>query len=160
MKTSLAPIGRRTVVHLPDIGVYSAVAKVDTGAYSSSLHAENIRLETDEDGTPILKYEIPMAETGGIRVRLNATKDFFVKKVRSSNGLTQERFGIWTPVIIRGVRFLGVFTLADRAKMRHSLLIGRKLIRARFVVDVGLDESKDSPRLMPLESPAGKTSAP
>ncbi|HEX7261419.1 MAG TPA: RimK/LysX family protein, partial [Luteolibacter sp.] len=41
-------IGRREWIALPDLGVSPMNAKTDSGARSSSIHAENVELSADE----------------------------------------------------------------------------------------------------------------
>ena len=57
--------------------------------------------------------------------------------ITSSNGKTQRRRIIKTPLRIGDVEFRAEISLANRADMRFPMLIGRSSLRRRFVVDSG-----------------------
>lgn len=139
-------IGRRAVASLNDLGITRIVGKVDTGAYSSSLHAENIRVTTDSEGD-LLHYDI-IPDTGTLEtvsggVESLQTRDFFTRLVKSSNGQEERRYSIRTKITIQGITFPAVITLSDRSHMSWPLLIGRRLLRSRFIVNVELDQDND-----------------
>jgi len=140
-------IGRRSVAKLKELGAVKIVAKIDTGAYSSTLHAENIHLALNKDNERVLKFDvIPSAqlETKDGKIQTIETKDYFVQKVRSSNGVIQERFSIKTKMTLEGRIFPAVLTLSNRSEMGYPLLIGRRLIRSRFIVNVELNEDNNT----------------
>jgi glutathione synthase/RimK-type ligase-like ATP-grasp enzyme len=140
-------IGRRSIAKLPELGATKIVAKIDTGAYSSTLHAENIHTAVNDDGERVLRFDVvPSAQlvTKDTKQQTIETKDYFVQKVRSSNGVTQERFSIKTRMTLEGRVFPAVLTLSDRSEMGYPLLIGRRLIRSRFIVNVELNEDNNS----------------
>lgn len=138
-------IGRRAVAALPDLGIDQAVAKIDTGAYTSSLHATNIRVETGQDGTPELVFDIALAD----RLRVAAgkqthrTKDFSVRQVRSSNGQVEDRYSFVSRLTLEGQTFRTALTLSDRSQMGYPLLVGRRALRSRFIVNVELTERSE-----------------
>lgn len=140
-------IGRRTIAKLPDLKISKVVAKVDTGAYTSTLHAENIRVESTQSGQDMLTFDVvptTLLSTNGGEVITVTTPDFFVQKVRSSNGHVQHRYSIRTRVSIEKRIFSAVITLSDRSEMGFPLLVGRRLLRSRFIVNVELDEDNQS----------------
>lgn len=135
-------VGRRTYVTFPELGIESVVAKIDTGAYSSSLHAESIKVDKKGD-KEVLSFEIAPGDyldLGDDRPKRVETDDFFVQKVRSSNGHIEERYSIRTKLNIEGRTFRATLTLTDRSAMGYPLLIGRKILRSRFLVNVELSE--------------------
>jgi glutathione synthase/RimK-type ligase-like ATP-grasp enzyme len=100
------------------------VAKVDTGADSSSLHAENIE---EKDG--ILSFTV-----GGQALSTDA---FFIKKVRSTTGHQDTRYYITLPISIGKKTYQLKTTLSNRASMTNEMLIGRRFLREhRLIVDV------------------------
>jgi len=140
-------IGRRSIAKLKDLGAVKVFAKIDTGAYSSTLHAKNIHTAVNEDGERVLRFDVvPSAqlETKDGKIQTVETKDFFVQRVRSSNGVTEERFSIKTRMTLESRIFSAVLTLSDRSEMGYPLLIGRRLIRSRFIVNVELNEDNSS----------------
>jgi hypothetical protein len=56
--------------------------------------------------------------------------------VRSSNGEVQERHVIEADVIIAGRTIRTKFNLADREAMNYPVLLGRRLLKGNFLVDV------------------------
>ncbi len=58
------------------------------------------------------------------------------KRIKSSNGQMQERPCIRTDVVMLGRRYKATITLTGRADMKYPMLIGRKYLHGRFLVDV------------------------
>jgi hypothetical protein len=124
-------IGRLEHIALPGLGVERVEAQIDTGAYRSALHYQRLRVRT-VDGQKRLTVVFQM---GGRR----KTKVFKVYKrvtVKSSNGETSRRYLISTRVRLNGFTVRTQFTLFDRSDMKYQVLLGRKFLRGRFVVDV------------------------
>lgn len=61
-----------------------------------------------------------------------------VRHVKSSNGTIQERIFIKTTLELYGKAFETELSLTDRASMKYPMLIGRKYLEGRFLVDVSL----------------------
>jgi len=120
-------IGRSDIVDLPDLGVENIHAKIDTGAYRSSLHCKKVYLENG-----FLYFTLHTA-TG---FQEYATKEWSQKEIRSSNGKIQKRYVIKTSMKLFGRRYKASISLSDRSKMKNPLLIGRKMLTKRFIVDV------------------------
>lgn len=120
-------IGRLDIVDLPDFGIENINAKIDTGAYRSSLHCSNIH---EKDGT--LRFT---PHTGENEHEVSSDK-WEVKTIKSSNGESQDRYVIQTRMIIFGRTLKTTLSLSDRSEMKNPLLIGRKLLNGKFIVDV------------------------
>ena len=125
-------IGWLEHIALPGLGVSRVEAKVDTGAYSSALHYQRLRLRT-EDG---IKRLVVTFQMGGLR-KTKVFRSFKRVTVKSSNGETSGRYLISTQVKLAGHVVRTQFTLFDRSDMKYQVLLGRKFLRGRFVVDVG-----------------------
>ncbi|MDR1300084.1 MAG: RimK/LysX family protein [Candidatus Nomurabacteria bacterium] len=133
-------VGRRVKARMPELNIKRIVAKIDTGAYSSSLHADNIRVENG-----ILKFDIKPSEyvtTKSGAVEHCEFSEFSAQKVRSSTGHLEERYTIKTKFSANSRVFVGTFMLSNRTDLGYPLLIGRRIIRSRFLVNVELDESR------------------
>jgi len=124
-------IGRVEVVDFPAAKVYNLRAKVDTGAYRSSVWATDIR---EDRGTLFFKLLGP--ESPNYSGHELKTKDFRLVEVENSFGHKQTRYSVFLKIKIDGKTFKSNFTLANRASKTYSALIGRKLLKNRFVVDV------------------------
>ncbi len=125
-------IGRIDKVDLPELGIENAKAKIDTGAYTSSLHCNKIKVEDSK-----LSFFIQLEyDNGTIHRDRFETSTFKVKTVKSSNGMTEDRYVIKTKIVLFGRPYLTEFSLTDRSSMKNPILIGRKLLNQRFMVDV------------------------
>ncbi|MEQ8335972.1 MAG: RimK/LysX family protein [Cyclobacteriaceae bacterium] len=123
-------IGRTDKIDLPDFEIFDVNAKIDTGAYTSAIHCIRINLI---DG--ILHFQIPGLMDHQV-LKDFTTNIYTTKRVRSSNGKTETRYSIKTHVLLFGHLYYEEFTLTDRSKMKNPILLGRKVLRNRFVVDV------------------------
>jgi hypothetical protein len=126
-------VGRREIVSFPDLKLFDLAAKMDTGANTTALHCHEVRVE---NGTLFFRPLDPShpAYDG----REHATVDFQQKLIRSSFGDEEMRYVIRTRIRI-GTRIIRSFIcLTNRKSMKYPVLIGRRLLKARFIVDVSL----------------------
>ncbi len=135
-------IGRKEKISLPELGLKLVWAKIDTGAFTSSLHAEHIR-EENVDGKKVLLFEILMPGHRSFTGKTLSFENYREKKVKNSFGQAETRYLIVSKIRIAGETFSAEFTLSDRSSMKNSILLGRKVLQDRFLVDVnGVDLSK------------------
>ncbi len=133
-RRELPVVGWRELAHLPELGLNGIPAKIDTGARTSSLHGKVIE-EFERDGEKFVRFEVDLADQGGCQVCEAVHVD--IRGITSSNGETQRRYVIKTPLRIGDVEFRAEISLADRSDMKFPMLIGRSSLRRRFVVDSG-----------------------
>ncbi len=131
---ALKTIGWREIVHLPDLGLRGIPAKIDTGARTSALHA-TILEEFCRDGQTYVRFAVDFPQQQVRQICEAIHIDW--RGITSSNGLTQQRRIIKTPLRIGGSRFRVEISLADRSDMEFPMLVGRSSLRGRFVVDSG-----------------------
>ena len=126
-------IGRREYVDFPQLGLIHVEAKVDTGAYTSSLHCEEISI-VEVEGIPTLNFTIinPVSQ----EKREYKFNTFSTKKIHNSFGEMEERFLIKTPLKIGRKNILVNISLSNRDKMRYPVLIGRRPLKGKFLIDV------------------------
>jgi hypothetical protein len=130
----LPTIGWREWLQLPELPLPWIKCKVDTGARSSSLHAIELEYENINDVT-FVKFAVqPHQGTSEPVVTCLAPVSEF-RRVRSSNGVQEERPVIVTTCALRGFLYPLELTLTDRQQMGFRMLLGREAIRGRFVVD-------------------------
>ncbi|QZH75969.1 MAG: ATP-dependent zinc protease [Erythrobacter sp.] len=127
-------IGWRERVDLPDLGLHAIPAKIDTGARTSSLHA-TVLAQFERDGRNFVRFAVDFPAQHVRQVCEAVQVDW--RGVTSSNGETQRRMIIKTPLRIGGQIFRVEISLADRSDMKLPMLIGRSSLRRRFVVDSG-----------------------
>lgn len=125
MKEVKVMIGRKETVSFPEFDLLNQVAKVDSGAYTSSIHIDAANVEGDK---LIVQFS---DEEHHVVVFDTWTK----KKVKSSNGITNERYSIIVKIQLGESIYNAVFTLNDRAKMKYPVLLGRKFLSKYFLID-------------------------
>lgn len=125
-------IGRAEKIDfLIDENALGIPAKIDTGAYSSSVWASDI---VEKDGVLefVLLGPIHLQYTG----EKISTSKYRVVTVQNSFGKSEKRYGLDLTVRFCGKKVTTFFTLADRSKKLYPVLVGRKLLSGRYVVDV------------------------
>ena len=124
-------VGRRELISILDLNLEDLDAKIDTGADSNALHCDNIVIENDMVHFCLLD-EVHESYHGK-RMSMPLYK---IKKVKSSNGEIQLRPSIKVSVEFFGKKYKSVISLTNRADMKFPMLIGRRFLKDRFVVDV------------------------
>ena len=123
-RLTLPQLGWKEDVQLPELRTGLLVAKIDTGARSSALHAEDIS---------VIGRRVSFRFDG----RFHEVKLVGAKRIKSSNGHTQIRPMIETEIILGQHRFVVDITLTDRGDMGVPMLLGREAIKGRFLVNAG-----------------------
>lgn len=128
-------IGRLEQVDFPEWDLFGIDAKIDTGAYTSSLHCHHIERIT-KDGKPFVRFNLLDPSHEIYNDKLFELPIHKSKTVKSSNGVAEERFIVKTTIRILDRKLEAQLSLTDRSEMRYPLLIGRRLLKGHFVVDV------------------------
>ena len=118
-------LGSIAKISLPIIGDESFLAKVDTGADSSSIHCDGFYVKDEVLYCKILALK-----------KILKFKNFSKKFVKSSNGEGSERYKVTLRVIVDGCEVVGKFTLNNRESMNYPVLIGKNILKKGFMVDV------------------------
>ena len=126
-------IGMTDLVDFPELALTDVPAKVDTGAFTSSLHCKKVRLV--RIGSDI-KLSFWVLGRAGEPARRYLTDEFSQRMIRNSFGVSEERYIIKTQIVLFGRPIRTEFSLANRERMRNPVLLGRQLLRDRFIVDV------------------------
>jgi len=126
-------IGRAEKISFPELGIKGVHAKIDTGADLSSVWATGIH---EENG--ILKFKLfgkksPYYTGKELEFR---KPDYLLTRIANSFGHRELRYVIKLQIKIGGKVIVGTFTLSDRSKKTYPILIGRKLLNRKFLVDV------------------------
>ena len=129
-------IGWREWVGLPDLGVIEVKAKVDTGADNSSLHAFEIE-RFDEGGIEMVRFEIHPRQRKRKPSISCVAQVAGERKVRNPGGRLETRPVIRTTLVVAGEELEALVNLTTRDEMTFRMLLGRRTVRSRFVVDPG-----------------------
>lgn len=121
------------LVDFPDLGWFDVQAKIDTGAFTSSLHCKDIQL-IKTDLHPILSFWL--IDKTGEPARQFYSDQFSQRMIRNSFGVAEKRYVIKTRIVLFKRIIRTEFTLADRERLKNPVLLGRKLLQNRFLVDV------------------------
>ena len=123
---SMKILGRSDRVDLPGLGLTGIHAKIDTGAYTCSLHCCWVKIENG-----ILEFVLLDKE----HTEFTGTKYYFKKftqrEIKNSFGEAEMRYIIKTTVTVHGKTIRAEFSLSDRDKLRFPVLLGRKILRNR-----------------------------
>ncbi len=148
MKPNIHIIGGEEKVSFPTLDINEVIAKVDTGADTSSIWCSQVKRL--ENGLECIFFGSDSQHFTGKTIFFK-NGDFKVSRVHNSFGHNQRRYKVKIPVIISGRRILASFTLSDRSKKTYSVLIGRRLLAKKFLVDVTLAGAKISKKLQKKE---------
>ena len=107
-------------------------AKIDTGADSSAIWASKVSV--DKDG--VLNFSLFGEGSEFYNGKFFKRTDFSVVKVRSTTGHEQIRYRTHFKVRIGGKKIKMLMNLSDRSKNDFPVLIGRRSISRKFLVDV------------------------
>ena len=125
-------VGRTAMVAIPSEGIDGITAKIDTGADSSSIWASELHVDQDNMLSFCLFAQGSPYYTG----KRHTTRAYTASIVRSAHGTVQIRYRVQITVRLAGRLIRGTFTLAERSSNAYPILVGCRLLRNKFVVDV------------------------
>ena len=137
-------VGWREHAALPALKIKQVIAKIDTGANIATIDAADIKFVTRKD----VKYVKFTVKKRNNTVRKTSAPLAGFKRIRSSNGDVERRPYIKTDILMDGITKNIELTLTDRGPMDYTMLIGRKALGRRWMVN---------PSISFLTSPNGKT---
>ena len=124
-------VGWKEQVALPDLKIKSVIAKIDTGANLATIDADDIKFFTRKD----VKYVKFTVKKRNNTVRKTSAPLAGFKRIRSSNGDVERRPYIKTDILMDGITKNIELTLTDRGPMDYTMLIGRKALGRRWMVN-------------------------
>ncbi len=123
-------IGRFEKADFPLLDLENISIKIDTGAYTSSIHCDNIIEKEDQLYCTFLDEEHPLYNGKEF-----IFKNYDIVFVKSSNGIIQKRYQVQSTIILFDKVFKISLSLSARQEMRFPVLIGRKFLTKKFLVD-------------------------
>lgn len=138
-------IGWREIISLPDLGVEAIKVKVDSGAATSALHATAIRYLEKNNGETWVSFVVTerMHPRRAIRVRAPLVEQ---RKVTSSMGHASVRPVIRTTIRLGSQSWEIEITLVNRDPMGFRMLLGRRALKNRYLINPAKSFVQSQPR--------------
>jgi hypothetical protein len=153
VRTGMVTLGSLEKIYI-DAVKSAFVARVDTGATTSSINAVDIQ-KFERDGKKWVKFHVSEEETAPENRKWVEAPIARHVKIRQSNTNDLERrpvVELW--VKIGRVHERSEFTLTDRTQMDYPILLGREFIQDVALVDVSRDFIESKAPKKPLKDPA------
>ncbi len=131
-KQPIDTIGSREMVDFPSLGLKNIPAKIDTGADSSAIWVSDIEQHSDDELSFVM-FAPGNRYYSGERINVTSYKTATVK---NSSGVSELRYKVRLVICVKGRTIKAWFNLADRSGMNYSVLLGRRLLKNKFLVDV------------------------
>jgi hypothetical protein len=128
-------IGRKDKADFPELFLKNINCKVDTGAYTSSIHCHHIH-EVIIDGNKFIEFQLLDPTHIKFQDEKFRTKRYKKKRIKNSFGQSEWRFVVETSIVLFGYEYPIELSLSERSEMKYPILIGRKLLRGKFIVDI------------------------
>lgn len=125
-------VGWREWVALPDLGIDSIKAKIDTGARTSALHGFSLDVAT-ERGVRVARFGVHPIQHDGDTVVWCSAPVIDERNVRDSGGRREWRFVIETPLRMGPIERPVELTLTGRDTMLFRMLVGRTALAGLYV---------------------------
>jgi hypothetical protein len=128
--------GWRESVALPEFGLETLGAKLDSGASLSSLHAIDIEIISRRRDRWV-RFWTESDELSDVPNRLIRCEARLIaeRSIRSSNGQTEVRPVVETILYMAGFQWPVELTLCDRSTLECKLLLGRSALASRCMID-------------------------
>ena len=127
-------IGRYDKADFPGFGLVDVDIKMDTGAYTSAIHCHAIGTK-EVDGEEVLFFNLLDPSYHQYEGKELSTDDFSQKTVKNSFGGSEMRYVIKTHIVLFGKKYVIDLSLSERGEMKFPILIGRKFLMKKFIVD-------------------------
>lgn len=133
MNKSILTIGRVENIALPRLGLTNVPARIDTGAKTSSIWASGIKVKNGK-----LEFYLFDESSKYFNSRKVVRKSYEQRVIAGSTGVAEKRYVVKMLVEVKGRKILASFTLANRSSQTYPVLVGRNILRGKFIVDVKL----------------------
>lgn len=130
-KTEKVIIGNAVAVSFPELGFEKVICRVDTGARNSAIWVSRAELV---DGTlEVVFFDKMSSYYTGEKHTFHSYERIVVT---NSTGHAEERYMVRILIKLKGKKIRARFTLANRSQQVYPILIGRNVLRGKFLVDV------------------------
>jgi hypothetical protein len=129
----LTIIGRVDRIRLVGHNAKLIPAKVDTGADISSIWAS--RIKEQDDHLRFVLFDKPSEYYTGEVIELSRA-DYRLTRIANSFGHKERRYVVKLRIHLAGRSVKASFSLANRSAKIYPVLLGRRLLKDKFLVDV------------------------
>lgn len=127
-------VGWREILSLPELGIETIKAKIDTGARSSCLHT--FKLETFERDSELwVRFWVHPLQNNNDFIKECEAKVLDQRMVKDSGGHEEQRFVIQTMLKFHKEEWPIEMTLTNRENMLFRMLLGRTAMQNKIIVD-------------------------
>ncbi len=137
-------LGWKEYCALPRLKIPLIVAKIDTGADTSCLHAINIEPFLQE-GQKHVRFDTHPKRFDDDFTKTCIAPVVDYRIIRSSNGDHEERYVVETELIIGGSAFIIDISLSNRVELNFRMLLGRQFLKGHSLIDVSLALNQGKP---------------
>ncbi|HBA66485.1 MAG TPA: hypothetical protein DCZ48_10010 [Methylococcaceae bacterium] len=112
-------------------------AKLDTGAKTSSIHAKNVE-EFERDGQSWVRFTLPKGlekKAQARTVELPVARETLIKRHKMDSA---RRYVVELGFCMNSNYYETEFTLADRGNYIYPVLLGRRFLENKVIVDPGV----------------------
>ena len=123
-------IGNKELVSFPNLKRNNVVARIDSGAKSSSAHCDKLWIERMGGERVLCCHFLKRSK------KVTRFRKFKTRSVKSSNGVSQKRYVVRMTIQLGVVTKRTEVTLTNRSSMNYSVLLGRRFLKDDFLIDV------------------------
>lgn len=124
-------IGRAEVVKFPELDEAKVHARIDSGARTSAIWGD---ARVNDEGLLEVRFF-------GDKDRTYTFSQFDRQAVATSTGHIDKRYKIKLAVVLKRRRIYASFTIANRSSQVYPVLVGRNVLRGKFLVDVKIGKT-------------------
>lgn len=118
------------------------LARIDTGAKICSIHAFDIKLIDVGDE----KYVVYKTYDKDNKIVQNRSPFIRIARVRGASGGVNSRYIVKEVIRLGKIKKNVLLSLNDRSKLIYKFLVGRNLLRGKFLVDVAKSHTQEEPK--------------
>ena len=134
-KRKLQIIGTTDCIDFMDAEIENLPCKIDTGAAISAIHADRIQI-IEKNGVDFLAFKLLDKKHPKFNNIEILTSDFTEKRIKNSFGEAENRFQVKLKIRVFDKVYNSSFTPTNRKQMAYPVLLGKKFLKGKFLVDV------------------------
>ena len=127
-------VGSEEWCSLPELKVPAIKVRVDSGAKTSALHAENI-VAFEKNGEKWVRFIVHPLQRNVKSIIACEAKIIDKRIVKSSTGTRESRYVINTEISLGDLSWTIELTLTNRDSMGYRMLLGREAMAGKIIVD-------------------------